>query len=98
MRLPKHTLPKQSNKAPRTVKHKDSEKHKAKHALKAAKKAAKANTMAVDDEEKEPAPVLTEEEKAAAKKARKLINKPRIYYKQQILNITGRNGPRAARK
>ena len=95
MRLVSAKLPKENNKVGRTVKHKDS----AKKAARLAKKAIKKATMSVeDDRENDGASMLSLEDKEAAKKERKLINKPRIYYKQINQNITGRLGPRAVGK
>ena len=90
VRLSKHKLPKQNNKKiGRSAKHKTG----AKALARKEAKIEKANNM---DEDSEPVPVRTEEEKAAAKAERKKANRHNVMWKQQPgrVNTTARNGPR----
>ena len=90
VRLSKHKLPKQSNKKiGRSAKHKKGAKAMARKAA----KEEKANSM---EEEMEPVPILTAEEKAAAKAERKKANRHNVMWKKQpgLVNTTARNGPR----
>ena len=43
-------------------------------------------------------PVLTDEQKAIAKAIRKKANAHKVLYKKQILNRTGKLGPRAVNR
>jgi hypothetical protein len=92
MRLASHKLPKQVNKHTQSAKHKKSAAAIAKKAAKAEKKAA------MEVEGGEPKVVLTDEQKEAAKAARKKANAHKVHYKKQILNRTHSNGPRAINK
>ena len=96
MRLPKHKLPKQSNKKiGRSTKHKQSEKSIARRTAKAAARDAKAERM--ENGEEDVKVERTEEEKAEAKAERKKANKSNVAYKHPPggINVTARNGPRS---
>ena len=93
VKLPKHKMAKQVNKRVKTAKHKGS----SEKARRLQKKMEKGSGMDVEDESKlkEVTPPLTEEEKLLAKLERKKKNKSELLYKKQILNRTGKNGPRS---
>ena len=76
MRLPSQKLPKAVNKKTRTVKHKDSAKKMERLAL---KKAAAEGMDVVADSSRPP---MTEEEKEAARAARKKMNVSKVSYKK----------------
>lgn len=91
MKLPKHSLPKQVNKTPRSAKHKDSAIRKER----VLAKTIKANQMEIDSVTVSNVPILSQAEKDDAKSTRKRENLHKNHYKRNILHMTNRRGPRA---